>query len=118
MLRTLHERSISDRDLKSANIMIEGEPTVEEPRLSLIDLVGVQLLHPIPNHRRLQNLARLQVSLESVPGRTRTDALRFLRSYLVWGLSPLDDWKGLWRQVARLCDRKRERNRHRGRLLS
>lgn len=118
LLRTLHERSISDRDLKASNIMIEGDPAAVEPRLSLIDLVGVQLLHPIPRHRRLQNLARLQVSLESAPGRTRTDSLRFLRSYLVWGLSPLNDWKGLWRQVARLCDRKRERNRHRGRMLS
>ncbi len=118
LLRMLHERSISDRDLKAANILIEGDPTSEEPRLSLIDLVGVQLLHPIPKHRRLQNLARLQVSLESVPWRTRTDALRFLRSYLVWGLSPLNDWKGIWREVARLCDRKRERNRHRGRQLS
>ena len=118
LLRTLHERSISDRDLKASNIMIEGDPATGETRLSLIDLVGVQLLHPIPRHRRLQNLARLQVSLESVLGRTRTDSLRFLRAYLVWGLSPLNDWKGLWRQVARLCDRKRERNRHRGRLLS
>jgi Lipopolysaccharide kinase (Kdo/WaaP) family len=118
LLRTLHERSISDRDLKAANIMIQGDPATGEARLSLIDLVGVQLLHPIPGHRRLQNLARLQVSLASVPGRTRTDSLRFLRSYLVWGLSPLNDWKGLWRRVARLCDRKRERNRHRGRMLS
>jgi hypothetical protein len=118
LLRTLHERSISDRDLKAANILIEGDPAAEDPRLSLIDLVGVQLRHPIPRHRRLQNLARLQVSLEAVPGRTRTDALRFLRSYLVWGLSPLNDWKGLWRDVERLCDRKRERNRNRGRLLS
>ena len=118
LLRMLHERSISDRDLKASNILVEGDPTSGEPTLSLIDLVGVQLLHPIPTHRRLQNLARLQVSLESVPGRTRTDALRFLRAYLVWGLSPLNDWKGLWREIARLCDRKRERNRHRGRLLS
>lgn len=118
LLRMLHERSMSDRDLKASNIMIQGDPATGAARLSLIDLVGVQLLHPIPRHRRLQNLARLQVSLESVPGRTRTDSLRFLRSYLVWGLSPLNDWKGLWREVARLCDRKRERNRHRGRMLS
>lgn len=118
MLRVLHERSLSDRDLKAANIMVEGDPVDGTPLLSLIDLVGVQLCHPIPRHRRLQNLARLQLSLESVPGRTRTDALRFLRSYLTWGLSPHNDWKGLWRAVGRVCDRKRERNRHRGRILS
>jgi serine/threonine protein kinase len=118
LLRTLHDRSISDRDLKAANILVEGDPAAEEPRLSLIDLVGVQLCHPIPAHRRLQNLARLQISLETAAGRTRTDSLRFLRAYLHWGLSPRNDWKGLWRQVGRLCDRKRERNRHRGRQLS
>jgi len=118
LLRTLHERSISDRDLKSANIMVEGDPSVEDPRLSLIDLVGVQLVHPIPGHRRLQNLARLQISLESVPGRTRTDSLRFLRAYSAGHLSPRDDWKALWQAVARVSDKKRERNRHRGRQLS
>jgi hypothetical protein len=86
--------------------------------LTLIDLVGVQLIHPLPQGRRLQNLARLQISLSDVPGRTRTDALRFLRAYLPWGLSPRNDWKGLWRKVARLIDSKEERNRRRGRPLS
>jgi Lipopolysaccharide kinase (Kdo/WaaP) family len=118
LLRVLHERSISDRDLKASNIMVEGDPSREEPRLSPIDLVGVQLRNPLPRHRRIQNLARLQLSLESVPGRTRTDSLRFLRSYLVWGLSPHNDWKTLWRDVERVCEKKRGRNRERGRLLS
>ena len=48
MLRVLHERSLSDRDLKAANIMIDGDPSTGQPVLSLIDLVGVQLCHPIP----------------------------------------------------------------------
>ena len=118
LLRVLHERSISDRDLKSANILIVGDPKAEEIALTLIDLVGVQLLHPLPQGRRLQNLARLQISLADVPGRTRTDALRFLRAYLPWGLSARNDWKGLWRKVARLIDSKEEKNRRRGRPLS
>ncbi len=118
LLRVLHERSMSDRDLKAANILIEGDPAAEEIALTLIDLVGVQLLHPLPKGRRLQNLARLQLSLADVPGRTRTDALRFLRAYLPWGLSPRNDWKGLWRKVERLIDYKEEKNRRRGRPLS
>ena len=118
LLRVLHERSISDRDLKAANILIVGDPLAEEIKLTLIDLVGVQLLHPLPAGRRLQNLARLQISLADVPGRTRTDALRFLRAYLPWGLSSQNDWKGLWRKVARLIDYKEEKNRRRGRPLS
>jgi serine/threonine protein kinase len=118
LLRVLHDRSISDRDLKSANILIQGDPAAEEIALTLIDLVGVQLLHPLPQGRRLQNLARLQISLADVPGRTRTDALRFLRTYLPFGLCPRNDWKGTWRKVARLIDYKEEKNRRRGRPLS
>jgi serine/threonine protein kinase len=118
LLRVLHERSISDRDLKAANILIVGDPSAEEVELTLIDLVGVRLLHPLPEGRRLQNLARLQISLADVPGRTRTDSLRFLRAYLPWGLSTRNDWKDIWRRVARLIDFKEEKNRRRGRPLS
>ena len=53
-----------------------------------------------------------------VPGRTRTDALRFLRLYLPWGLSPLNDWKAFWRSIERAMRTKRSRNLRRGRPLS
>jgi serine/threonine protein kinase len=118
LLRTLHERSLSDRDLKTANIMIVGDPEADPPALCIIDLVGVRLAHPLPYHRRVQNLARLSLSLENVPGRNRTLALAFLRSYLPWGLSPSNDWKGLWRDVEACAHHKVERNRRRGRALS
>ena len=118
LLRTLHERSLSDRDLKTSNILIVGDPDAESIRLELIDLGGVRLIHPLPNHRRVQNLARLNLSLDQVPGRTRTDALRFLRTYLPWGLSPHNDWKGLWRAIYASGQLKLERNRRRGRKLS
>ena len=118
LLRTLHERSLSDRDLKTSNILIVGDPMAEPIELSVIDLVGVRLIHPLPNHRRVQNLARLNLSLGDVAGRTRTDALRFLRAYLPWGLSPHNDWKSLWRAIAAGSQVKIERNRKRGRKLS
>jgi tRNA A-37 threonylcarbamoyl transferase component Bud32 len=118
LLRTLHERSLSDRDLKTANILIVGDPDAEQVTLEVIDLVGVRLLHPLPHHRRVQNLARLWLSLAEVPDRTRTDALRFLRAYLPWGLSPHNDWKGLWRAVEASGRLKIERNRRRGRELT
>ncbi len=118
LLRTLHERSLSDRDLKTSNILIVGDPDAESVRLELIDLGGVRLIHPLPYHRRVQNLARLTLSLDLVPGRTRTDALRFLRTYLPWGLSPHNDWKGLWRAIAAGSRLKQERNLRRGRKLS
>jgi tRNA A-37 threonylcarbamoyl transferase component Bud32 len=118
LIRALHERSLSHRDLKAANILIEGDPAEAEPRLSLIDLVGVHLEHPLPWPRRIQNLARLQVSLADVPGRTRTDALRFLRAYLPWSSTRRDRWKGLWRAIEARCREKEARNRRRGRALT
>jgi len=118
LLRTMHERSLSDRDLKASNILIMGDLEDSELKLSVIDLVGVRLIHPFPNHRRVQNLARLSLSLADVPGRTRTDALRFLRSYLPWGLSPHNDWKQFWRDITEAVREKVDRNQRRGRKLS
>jgi tRNA A-37 threonylcarbamoyl transferase component Bud32 len=118
LIRSLHDRSLSHRDLKAANILIRTDTIEHEDRLSLIDLVGVRLRHPLPWRRRVQNLARLAISLDAVPGSTRTDALRFLRLYLPWGLSPLNDWKEFWRSVERAMRAKRSRNLRRGRPLS
>ncbi len=118
LIRTMHERSLSHRDLKAANILIEGEPAESNPVLSLIDLVGVSLEHPLPRGRRVQNLARLQVSLAEVPGRTRTDSLRFLRTYLTMGHTSRAEWKGLWREIERACRSKVAQNQRRGRRIS
>ncbi len=118
LIRSLHDRSLSHRDLKAANILIRTDTIDGEDRLSLIDLVGVRLRHPLPWRRRVQNLARLAISLDAVPGSTRTDALRFLRLYLPWGLSPLNDWKEIWRSVERAMRTKRSRNLRRGRPMS
>jgi tRNA A-37 threonylcarbamoyl transferase component Bud32 len=118
LIRSLHERSLSHRDLKASNILIKTNPNDGNYELSLIDLVGVRLLHPLPWRRRAQNLARLSLSLDAVPDRTRTDALQFLRLYLPWGLSPLNDWKAFWRSIAKEIRIKRSRNLRSGRPLS
>jgi serine/threonine protein kinase len=118
LIRSLHDRSLSHRDLKASNILINVEDDSRKDELSLIDLVGVSLQHPLPESRRIQNLARLCLSLSSVPGRTRSDLLQFLRLYLPWGLSPHNDWKGLWRAIDRAIGTKRSRNLRRGRPLS
>jgi tRNA A-37 threonylcarbamoyl transferase component Bud32 len=120
LIRTLHERSLSHRDLKASNILIRDQQTGEPSRfdLSLIDLVGVSLKHPLPESRRIQNLARLHLSLAEVPGRTRTDTLRFLRAYLPGGLGRRDVWKRWWRRIERASQAKRAQNGRRGRPLS
>jgi tRNA A-37 threonylcarbamoyl transferase component Bud32 len=118
LIRLMHERSLSHRDLKAANILIEGDPGSAVPRLSLIDLVGVALETPPSQHRRIQNLARLQISLAHVPGRTRTDSLRFLRAYEPRSRVDPASWKRLWRQVEDACRRKERQNFRRNRRLS
>ncbi len=118
LIRSMHDRSLSHRDLKASNILINVEYDGQKDQLCLIDLVGVRLQHPLPRSRRIQNLARLCLSLSFVPERTRTDLLKFLQIYLPWGLSPRSDWKGLWRSIDRAIGTKRSRNLRRGRPLS
>jgi tRNA A-37 threonylcarbamoyl transferase component Bud32 len=118
LVRSLHERSLSHRDLKASNILINADSVIGRNQLSVIDLVGVRLQHPIPRGRRVQNLSRLCISLDAVPGRTRSDFLRFLRHYLPWGLSPLSGWKGFWRSIEKGTQTKRSRNLRRGRPIS
>ncbi len=118
LIRSLHERSLSHRDLKASNILVHLNCLDANDCLSLIDLVGVRLMNPVPHRRRVKNLARLSVSLASAVGRTRSETLRFLRAYLPWGLSPLSHWKSVWRSTERAIIAKRARNQRRGRPLS
>ena len=48
LIRSLHERSLSHRDLKASNILVTPTADGQIGRLSLIDLVGVSLCHPFP----------------------------------------------------------------------
>jgi tRNA A-37 threonylcarbamoyl transferase component Bud32 len=118
LIRTLHDRSLSDRDLKASNILLDLERLDSEVSLSLIDLVGVSLQAPLPLGRRVQNLARLNLSLANLFGWTKTDSLRFLLAYLRGGLTRECGWKGLWVAVEKAADSKRAQNLRRGRPLS
>lgn len=118
LIHVLHDRSISHRDLKAANILILGDPEAELPVLSLIDLVGVVHQHPIPTDRRVQNLTRVLLSLLNTPGVTRTDMLRFLLDYLPSSARHDRSWKGLWRAIDRATRGKIRKNKRRGRVLS
>jgi serine/threonine protein kinase len=118
LVRSLHERSLSHRDLKASNILVCKDSRTRHGFLSLIDLVGVRLQDPVPMHRRVQNLARLSVSLADAPGRTRSESLRFLRAYLPRGLTPASGWKDLWRAIDKATQSKQARNERNGRPLS
>ncbi len=134
LVRELHLRRLSHRDLKAANILVRGEEassirpgapgpaTLLSPslgsRLCLIDLVGLAARHKLSRPRRVQNLARLNASFLHSPALTRTDRLRFLRAYLQWGLFGRSTWRQWWQLVARATLRKVARNLKTGRPLA
>jgi hypothetical protein len=120
LIRELHRRQLSHRDLKAANLLavVSGRWPLATIQLWLIDLVGVVRHARVPRRRRVKNLARLHTSFRDHPALTRTDKLRFLRVYLQWGLFGRERWKGWWRAVAEATQAKVARNARSGRPLT
>jgi hypothetical protein len=119
LVRLMHERQVSHRDLKAPNILMRGAATdVRTAEPVLIDLVGVEAGRPVPLRIRVRDLARLNASFLRSPHVTRADRLRFLRAYLCWGLHGRGDWKPLWRQVADATRAKAAKNARSGRPLA
>jgi len=112
LVRRLHERQLSHRDLKAVNILLTQEAAW------LIDLVGVTPQRKLPKARRLQNLMRLHASFHNNGVLTRADKLRFLRAYLQWGLLGRQGWKQWWRALDKATQAKAERNARHGRPLA
>ena len=118
MLRQMHEKSLSHRDLKSANILVRPLDDGSWREMMLIDLVGVKLRHPLSQEARVKNLARVAMSFQAHGLFQTTDGLRFLRNYLPIAHLPRGAWKELWRDVEREVKLKLDRNRKNGRPLS
>jgi len=130
LVSDLHDRRLSDRDLKASNVLVRpeprpcpalGEPVNHWPLTAapvwLIDLVGVQQHRRLSRRRKVQNLARLHASFVHNPAVSRTDKLRFLRVYLRWGLCGKEGWKQWWRQIDAATQAKIARNARHGRIL-
>lgn len=113
LIRTMHDRQVSHRDLKAANILLQG--TECEP--VLLDLVGVVMGRTVSFADRVRDLARLNASFRNATGLTCTDRLRFLRVYLNWGLHGHTDWKNWWNAVEQATRAKVARNHRSGRPL-
>ncbi len=133
-IRALHQRALSHRDLKAANILVrrwdapEDEPSaysqdiqnllyMPESSVWLIDLVGVDRFAKVSRSRRIQNLARLNASFHAIPKITRTDRLRFLLTYLQCGAFGRCDWKSWWNKIDQATAKKVLRNHRRGKPL-
>lgn len=136
VIRELHRRSLSHRDLKAANILVSRDVsrfvspfnsplgTCSQSLLPifmssvwLIDLVGVERHGRLSRSRKIQNLARLNASFHDHAALTRTDRLRFLREYLHWALHGGGDWKNWWNAIEQATLSKIARNIRRGRPL-
>jgi tRNA A-37 threonylcarbamoyl transferase component Bud32 len=107
---TLHQRRLSHRDLKAANLLVQTDAGSGSLKVWFIDLVGVVRHRQLRRGRRVANLARLHASFHTHPLITRTDKLRFLRVYLRWGLRGKLGWKTWWRQIERATRAKIARN--------
>ncbi|MFQ5801290.1 MAG: lipopolysaccharide kinase InaA family protein [Candidatus Methylomirabilales bacterium] len=96
LVRRLHERGISHRDLKGQNIFLRGEGAGRY-RPFLVDLDGVWLGR-VSWRRRVRDLARLARAFPDQSAVTRTDRARFLKAYL--GPRGGASWRRLWHSIA------------------
>ncbi|MCI0637454.1 MAG: phosphotransferase [Gemmataceae bacterium] len=137
VVREMHNRCLSHRDLKASNLLVSRDysrflsPFSSNPwggeqnsllpvfptTIWLIDLVGVRRHRRLARSRKAQNLARLNASFLQSAQITRTDRLRFLRTYLDWGLYGAGDWKTWWKAVERATQEKVRKNQRSGRPL-
>lgn len=119
LVRLMHDRDVSHRDLKAPNILMRGaarDPVTADP--VLIDLVGVVAGKAVSRRTRVRNLARLNASFLGSAVVTRSDRLRFLRAYLCWGLRGSGDWKNWWKEVVEATRAKVAKNERSGRPLA
>lgn len=103
LMRRLQQRGFDHRDCKASNILVVEHP---ELRLLWIDLDGLRCRRRISAARRLRPLVRLHVSLQAVPGLTRTDRVRFLKTFLTRFGTASNAWRDAWPALDTATQRK------------
>jgi tRNA A-37 threonylcarbamoyl transferase component Bud32 len=112
-VREMHQRRWMHMDLKANNLLISASGT----DVWFIDLAGAMRIRA-GYDCRLRDLARLNVSFINDPLLTRTERLRFLRTWMDWAMRGSGGWKRLWRGIDQLTAKKVEQNRRSGRPLA
>lgn len=112
-LRAMHDRGVCHRDLKAANLLVGPDGGI-----TFIDLVGVRTRRHVPFPIRVRDLTRLNASFLTTPHVSLGDRLRFLRTYLRWGLRGPDGWKAWWTGIAGRTAAKVRKNLRRNRPLA
>jgi tRNA A-37 threonylcarbamoyl transferase component Bud32 len=114
LIRVLHDRQVSHRDLKAPNLLLSGSNA--EP--VLIDLVGALTGQTVTFRVRVRDLTRFNVSFWQTPEVRHSNRLRFLRAYLGELRTAYPHWKSWWRAIARASQAKIARNQRRHRPIS
>ena len=118
LVRTMHDHQVSHRDLKAPNILMRNATqNLLRAEPVLIDLVGVEVGHEVPESLRIRDLARLNASFVYTTAVTRTDRLRLLQAYFGWRKPAGADWKIWWREIAVATRSKVKKNERNGRPL-
>lgn len=99
MLRHMHDRGLTHRDLKASNLLVVRDGA-DVRGVFLIDLDGLGIVGDVTEERRTKDLARLVRSLVSLPEWRKSDGLRVLRRYL--GMSGRDapTLRSWWKRLA------------------
>lgn len=77
MLRTLHDRGMTHRDLKGNNLLVD-----QKGKIFLIDLDGLAIKRKVTQSRRFKDIKRLVKGLKLVEGVESKDMEILLKSYL------------------------------------
>lgn len=115
LIRRLHQRGLQHRDLKAANILVDGEG---QPWF--VDLAGVGFSPSGAKDKKakaLRDLGRIATSFWNNSKISNGLRLRFLKTYL-WSLSDFGlDWKELWRSLRQTAEQRTQKNLEKGRPL-
>ncbi len=96
-LARMHAHQVANRDLNGDKLIVSRKGS-KRPVFFMVDFDGVDI-GPVSWRTRVKNLTRLEREFCGSAATTRTDRLRFLRTYL--GPRFGDQWKKFWRGVSR-----------------